>query len=133
MKGLAVPIRAGRNGGAVTLDGNLEDNKIVALALADSSNENPFQANIGLGTDFIFDVADQSVEYKVRGRIIDIFRTFSAQRRFELREQTMTFTNPPGTGELTVEFAYISTEANQERQFRQVFGASKPGTFNGQG
>ena len=119
-KGLAVPVRVGRNGGTVISDSDEQDNKIIKLALGDDDNENAFQQDIGLGVGMIFDVSDPTMQARVEGRLRSIFLRFEAQKRFRLRPETIEW-GRDGNGETELRFMYLNLESDEPREFKQVF------------
>lgn len=117
--GLAVPVGVGQDGGARLSTGDENDSKIIRLALGSDDNENAFQQNIGLGDRMVFDIADSVARSKITRRLLELFRSFEAQQRYILRQNTIQWTE--GEGEITLSFMYVQVESDQEKEFREVF------------
>jgi len=120
-RGLAFPVGVSPRGGARLVEGQDNDNKIIAIALGDDTNDNAFQQNIGLGPAPIFDINDPSARPKITVRLRAIFDRFKAQRRYQLIEDSVKWYDADsgaGEGNLILEFRYLSLEANEERLFK---------------
>jgi hypothetical protein len=130
-KGLAVPVRVGPHGGAVTVEGSENDTKIIKTALGSDDNENAFQQNIGLGLDMIFDSNDAFSRIRIVARLQTIFERFEAQRRYKLREETLRWEEREGTGELVLTFFYTNLESDQEVEFQRSFTSAQSGVGGG--
>lgn len=128
--GLAFPVRNNTSGGMALCSGTEQDESIIALALADDSNDNAFQQNEGLGSDMIFDVADPLSRAGILARLRRVFNRFEALKRFKLREETIVWNE--GDGEMTLEFKYISLEADEEKEFRKTFSSATDGAGGSQ-
>ena len=121
-KGIAVPVRPGPTGGVATLDADADADKTIRLALADNDNDNAFQQDIGLGTQFIFDVRNPSFRARVLARLFRIFDAFDRLKLFRLVRTSIKWSNG-GKGEQILEFKYINLESDQPRDFSQTFSS----------
>lgn len=126
--GLAMPVGVDNGGGARLVEGSENDDKIVRLALGDDSNENAFQQNIGVGADMVFGISDEQQQARIMRRVNAVFARFEAQKRFLLRRETIKWTRDSVNQELTLEFKYVSVEADEERDFRIDFSVSSGST-----
>lgn len=124
--GLAVPVGVNSRGGAALVNGNENDAKIIKLALADVTNENAFQQGIGPGVDMIFDINDVTSRARIQSRVEAVFRRFEAQQRYKLVDETLSWSSEGG--EMTMEFKYVSLEADEERLFRQQYSGAGDGS-----
>lgn len=123
-KGLRVPLGVSPKGGGAMVEFSENDNKIVALALGDDTNDNAFQQNIGLGPSIIFDINDDTLKARLMQRMRLIFDRFKVQRRYELVSDSVKWIGPDEgaeEGSLILEFKYFSLEANEERLFRRPY------------
>ncbi len=121
MKGLRLPIGVGANGGAALIDGDVNDMKIITIALGSSENENAFQQDITLGEDMLFDLNDPTIRARILRRLYAIFEVFRVKKRFKLKNETIRWEENPITQELTLEFKYVNLESDEEILFRRAF------------
>jgi hypothetical protein len=118
-RGLALPVRVAPWGGLLTVEGEDNDKKIIALALASDDNENAFQQDIGLGEAMVFDINDAQLRGRVMGKLRSIFRRFETQKRYRLLSETLRWAE--GDGELTLTFKYHNLETDEIRDFSKVY------------
>lgn len=118
MKGLAIPVQVLPTGGAATVEGSENDDKIITMALGDDTNENPFMQDIGLGPEPVFDINDQLARASIAARVRTIFDSFEKLKRYQLVEGSFNWIGPDDDGgeegTLILEFKYIAMEANEE-------------------
>lgn len=131
-KGLAMPIRPNPSGGLLTVEGNDNDHKIIALALASDENDNAFQQKIGVGKDVIFNIEDQLSRTRVLIRLRRVFERFEALNRYRLVEDSIQwvgrYEDPTiPEGEVQLRFQYTSLENTDPRSFSQRFSAAGDG------
>lgn len=118
--GLDIPVGVNPSGGARLVDGDVNDNKIISMALGDDDNENAFQQNIGLGIDMIFAIEDPAVRAKIMGRLRAIFRSFEAQKRYRLMPATVKWSQDSETQDLILEFKYLNLESDEVNTFKRT-------------
>lgn len=123
--GLKMPLQINSSGGFALSESDENDMKIIKLALMADDNENAYQQNIGLGQDMIFEANDSILRSRMNGRIRSIFRRFERAKRYKLLPSTVQWSQDPDTGELVLEFRFISLESDEERTFTQTFGSGE--------
>jgi len=121
MLGLKVPVGVNPSGGAALVDGDINDAKIIKLALSSDDNENAFQQDIGLGTGMIFDISDSVLRSQIQRRVIRLFQNFQTQKRFKLLRDTLKWSENATQQELILEFRYVNLESDEEVFFRRAF------------
>jgi hypothetical protein len=124
--GLALPVRANGSGGFLLASGNDQDSNVIKLALADTSNENAFQQNIGLGLSMIFDINDPGSRASVIARLRSVFKRFERLKRFKLLENTLDWSDREG--ETVLAFKYINLETDEVQNFQRNFLGSDAGS-----
>lgn len=118
--GLRIPVGVNTHGGAATVSGDSQFQKIIGLVLADLDNENAFQQNIGLGQGMIFDPALASFRGKVRQLVISIFADFEKLKLFKLVTSSIRFEDT-AEGEQTLNLEYINLESDEVETFKKPF------------
>jgi hypothetical protein len=121
MKGLKLPVGVGANGGASLIEGDENDYKIISIALGSSENENAFQQDTTLDERMIFDLNDYVIRSNILKRLYKIFENFRLKKRFELRKETINWTEDPKNQTLTLEFRYVNLESDEDIFFRRAF------------
>lgn len=124
-KGLAIPVRVNQTGGALLVEGDENDHKIISMALGADDNENAFNQGVALGVDMIFDNNDAQIRPRIVGRLRQIFNRFEQLKRYKLRENTVKWLEKEG--ELILEFMYVNMESDEEKTFRRQFRGSQQG------
>ena len=123
MKGLAIPIGVNKSGGAATVKGDVQDKKVITIALGSDENENAFQQGISLGLSMIFaQMENSSVRGSIVARIRKIFEFFQRQNRFVLQVDTIEW-EQFGEGELNLKFFYLNIESDELDEFKQTFSS----------
>jgi len=120
-RGLAIPVGANSGGGIKTVDGDVNNNKIIKLSLGSDDSENAFQLDIGLGQAMVFDLSDRTLQAKIRRKLVSIFRDFEIQKRFKLKTDTVKFNENEADQELELEFKYIDLESDDVRTVNHSF------------
>lgn len=123
--GIAVPVRVSVGGGMRLVDGDENDQKTIAMALGSDDNENAFQQDIGLGDFMVFSVHDPEIRGKVMNRIRTIFKKFEAQKRFKLFPNTVRWLTDDESGEMTLQFKYLSIESDEEKVFSRTLNSEQ--------
>lgn len=124
MIGLRIPVGVSSHGGARLVSGDVNDTKIITIALGSSENENAFQQDITLDEGMVFDLNDPTVRAKILRRLYLIFENFRVKKRFKLKKETIDWEEDPKEQELTLEFTYTNLESDEDILFRRAFTAS---------
>lgn len=124
MIGLKIPVGVNSHGGAALVSGDVNDEKIIMIALGSSENDNAFQQDITLGETMIFDLNDPTIRAKILRKLYGIFNEFRTKKRFELKKDTVTWEEDPRKQELTLSFQYTNLESDEDILFRRTFTAS---------
>ncbi len=129
--GLSIPIRVSSGGGFLKESGDLHASSILRTALGDCDNGNPFQQDIGLGVDMIFDQAVPTARPRILSRLVRLFNLFEQQKRFKLKTNTLRWVE--GTnGDMTLEFKYVNLESDEENLFKRDILIRDNGSNTGQ-
>lgn len=121
MKGLSLPVGVGSNGGALLIEGDENDYKIISIALGSSESENAFQQDITLDERMIFDLNDTVIRASILKRLYKIFEEFRLKKRFELKKETVNWQEDHHNNTLTLEFRYVNLESDEDILFRRSF------------
>lgn len=121
--GLALPFAADGRGRLALVSGNDQLEKIIGLNLSDLDSSNPFQGDIGLGSDVVFAVASVKLRADLNRRINLLFRRLQLQDRARLSGRP-EFTTDSATQELSVDIKYINLEENKAGQIGLKFSLS---------
>lgn len=121
MKGLSLPVGVGSNGGALLIEGDENDYKIISIALGSSESENAFQQDITLDERMIFDLNDTVIRASILKRLYKIFEEFRLKKRFELKKETVNWQEDHCNNTLTLEFRYVNLESDEDILFRRSF------------
>jgi len=124
--GLSLPVGVTTSGGARLVSGKENDTKIISLALGSGWSENAFQQDIALGQAMIFNLNDQSIRARIKGRLIQIFREFQNQNRYRLLVNTLKWSEDSQNQELNLEFKYANLEDDEVQDYTVRFTASGP-------
>ncbi len=119
--GLNVPLGVNAAGGIALVDGDINDAKIIKLALGSDHNENAFQQDIGLGEDMVFDINDPPTRGRIQRRIQALFASFETQKRYALLPRTIKWEVDESQQVLRLEFRYVNLESDQEVLFQTNF------------
>jgi hypothetical protein len=109
---LAVPFSADGRGRLAFVSGDAQLRKIIFLNLSDLESLNPFQADIGLGSDMIFAIANESLRADLKRRIQALFRRLELADRARLARPPL-FTTDSARQEMTVDIEYINLEEDK--------------------
>lgn len=110
--GIAVPFSADGRGRLAFVSGDAQLRKIIFLNLSDLESLNPFQADIGLGSDMIFAIANEALRADLKRRIQALFRRLELADRARLARPPAFETNS-SRQEMTVEIEYINLEEDK--------------------
>ena len=121
--GLRLPIGVNKSGGMAVVNGDSNDQKLIAVALGDDDNENAFQQSIGLGIGMVFDINDPFIRGGITRKLKEIFELFQAQKRFKLLTDTIEWKTDSETQEMILQFRYLNLESDEEGEFTKVFSA----------
>lgn len=126
-KGLDIPVRVDARGGAVVVERDANDRKVIKTAMSDCDSENAFQQAIGLGSFPVFQ--NDTIEFRsaVLRRIQSIFADFERNHKYKLRRETIAWVDSPNTGDLELQFKYFSIESDEEFSFKETFTAGAGG------
>jgi hypothetical protein len=124
MIGLKIPVGVNSSGGAALISGDINDMKIITIALGSSENENAFQQDITLGESMVFDLNDPTIRAKILRKLYRIFDNFRLKKRFLLKKETIAWEEDPQKQELTLVFTYTNLESDEDILFRNTFTAS---------
>jgi len=108
--GLDVPVSAGKDGGAVVVDGGEQIKKLLMIALRPCPSANPFQ-DLGLAGDIIFRINDPLIESEITLEIERLFKFFETRKRARLASRPVYSRSKEG--ELTVEIEYVDLETSR--------------------
>lgn len=111
--GLAIPVRPGSSGGAVTVTGSEQLRKVILLAVAAGDDENPFQ-ELGNREDIIFQVNDPSIQGVIRQRIRRILSKFSDRAALDPSKGIDVYALE---GEVYADFTVINLETDDPLNF----------------
>lgn len=121
--GLSLPLRA-VNGRAALDAGEDQLKKIIAMALSDCDNGNPFQEDsMGIDPTIVFSLNDVETQAFVRRRIIDKFKALEVDGRARLDLDGFSFDNSAEEGELVCTIRYINLETTAAEEL-ELRGAS---------
>lgn len=112
-KGLAIPVRPGKDGGALISKGEDQEAKILTLALAVGDDENPFQ-ELGISENILFANPDSSAKAFIRRAIEQVINKYAS--RFKISNRAPIVINQSASGDTSVGFTYklVGTGADQE-------------------
>ena len=102
------------------VSGDDNDRKIIRTAMLDDSNDNAFQQNPGLGLTPIFTISDTVSKSRIMSRLVTIFQSFEAQKRYKLVQGYVNWATTTA-GELVLSFVYWNMESDNERDFEMSF------------
>jgi len=102
------------------VSGDDNDRKIIRTAMLDDSNDNAFQQNPGLGLTPIFTISDTVSKSRIMSRLVTIFQSFEAQKRYKLVQGSVNWATTTA-GELVLSFVYWNMESDNERDFEMSF------------
>lgn len=126
--GLAFPFQSNGRGRLKLVSSEEQLRKIIGLNLSDLSSGNPFQeADLGLGSDAIFAIGDESLQAELRRRIQFLFRRLLLQNRAKLLGSPV-FMMKSETQELEVVVKYLNLEENREDEVGITFSAGRAGS-----
>lgn len=109
-KGLAVPVRPGKNGGAQIVSGSEQGRKILTLAIAPGDDQNPFQS-LGIDERIVFQNPDSSVVALIRNSIGRIVGKYPD--KYKLTSAGVQIAVDAG-GDTNVKFSYKEVDSGDE-------------------
>lgn len=122
-KGLSIPLEANSHGGLKLVSGDDQDDKIIRVALLDTTNNNAFAQNKGgVANGVVFGVMSDAIRATVVGRLRALFRQFQNEKRFALITDSVLWQELPDTGQLILSFRYICLESDATKDFLQPIG-----------
>lgn len=120
-KGLSVPLRVSKGGGAAKEQEDSQLDKLVVLAMQEGGDNNPFQ-DLGMKPKIIFRINDDAAKFDVVDDIKRILKSFEG--RVELGPNGIVVdekSNPQlEEGESNVSFEYINLDINEAREFAEL-------------
>lgn len=119
--GLTIPIIP-FNGRAIIESGSKQLLKILMLALADCENTNPFNQDVGMTGDIIFQNSTEALQALIRVRVRRVFAAKTREGRASLVEGFPTFTVNSDTQELVCSIKYKDLETDDIFDFNLPLG-----------
>lgn len=120
-RGLSVPLRVNKGGGAAKESVETQLDKLVVLALHEGGDDNSFQ-DLGMKPKIIFRINDDAAKFDVKGDIKRILKSFEG--RLELGPDGIVVNeadNPQiNEGDSNVSFEYINLDINEAREFAEL-------------
>ena len=115
-------MRATAKGRLALLTGNLLAQQVIAAALGDGENSNPFRQDRTLGAKMVFSPNDPRVRSNIMTRLTNAFEEFERQRRYRLMDDTVEWSTGGEQGEeLILTFRYHDLEADASFDFVHSF------------
>jgi hypothetical protein len=120
-KGIAVPVRTNRRGGASTREGSTYTRQVLAIGLTPNVSTNPFQAGngveVGIDERFVFDLNSPGAQSGARRQITRFFaRTRAADlARLAAGRDGVRFETE--SGEMIANVRYVELESDREGEF----------------
>lgn len=108
--GIDSPMDSDGRGGLKRSTGLDQLKKLIRNNLQDCDSENPFQDDLGLGSQHIFELNNEDAQSDLRVRIKALFKRLSLENRASL-DGPITFTSVDG--EMTADVSYINLEENK--------------------
>lgn len=124
-KGLALPVGVNSRGGSRTTEGDDQAKKVIAVALDEDDNDNPFQQNDGLGSSMIFSINDPSVRAKIMNRLVKAFSEFEKLDLYKLVVESVKWQEDVENQELGLKFNWINLETDEVKDFEKRFSGGK--------
>lgn len=121
-KGLAIPLKPNRRGGAKTLQGSPYLDQVVRSGLQPNTSRNPFQqgdgVDVGISELVVFRVNDNNAEAFFSNQVNKFFRRLREAELAQLLpgQEGLSFTRESDTGELTATIRYLDLEADRESE-----------------
>lgn len=119
-KGMALPVRVNKRGGAVLKEGTPYTEQVISAGLTPNISKNPFQAGggveIGISERFIFANNTPGTQAGARRQIVRFFTRIRAQgiARLAPGRDGLSFRRETGE-EMVADVNYIDLEADQEK------------------
>lgn len=123
--GLRIPVGVNPGGGVSLVDGDIQNDKIIKLALGSDESENAFQGDVAIGQSMVFDLSDRSLRARIQRRVEAIFKGFQVQNRFKLVRGSLKFESDSVNQELIMDLKYIDLESDTEQSLTRQFGAGE--------
>lgn len=122
--GIAIPFAADGRGRLALVSGNAQLEKIITLNLSDLESANPYQGDIGLGSEMVFAIASVKLRAEVQRRIKLLFRRLQLQDRARL-DGIPVFSTDSNLQEMTVDIKYINLEEDKPGDIGLTFSLSQ--------
>lgn len=120
-KGLSIPIRTNRRGGAATREGSRYTKQVILVGLTPNLSTNPFQAGdgveVGISARVVFANNTPGTQSAARRQIVRFFARARAAEIAKLaagRDGVVFGT--PESGELEAKIRYVELEADRESE-----------------
>lgn len=122
-KGMAIPVRVNKRGGATTLEGTPYVEQTIAAGLTPNLSRNPFQAGggveLGISERFVFANATPGTRAGARLQIVRAFTRWRTAGIAKLASGNEGLNFEDGTdGDLTANVRYVDLEADAEGEVR---------------
>lgn len=113
-KGLAVPVRPGKNGGAVIVSGSEQNRKILSLAIAPGEDNNAFQ-DLGFSEGIVFANPDSPTKAIVQNAIQKIVAKYPDRFKI-LNPDSIQIVTGAG-GDTTISFSYRELDSGENKTY----------------
>lgn len=111
--GLALPFQASGEGGLKVMTGDEYIIQLVRTYAADCDSDNPFQNDMGIGLEAVFQVSsDPAWKGQVRRKMQQMFKQYLERTNLAVLK-SVNFTKDT-EGEETMNVVFISVESNEE-------------------
>ena len=120
-KGLSVPLRVSKGGGAAKEKEENQLDKLVVLALQEGGDMNPYQ-NLGLKPKIIFRINDDGAKFDIADDIKRVLKSFDGRLQIGPNGIEITEDKNPQLeeGEANVSFEYVNLDINDAREFAEL-------------
>lgn len=130
MRGLAIPIRTNRRGGAQTLQGSEYVAQTIRVGLTPNLSANPFQigggVDVGVSERVVFDVNAPGAAARIRREVTRFFTRVRESNLARLATEDGVAVRREGE-ELLVTVRYVELESDSERELESnLRSASNP-------
>lgn len=122
-KGMAIPVRVNRRGGAATIEGTPYVEQTISVGLTPNLSRNPFQAGggveLGISERFVFANDTPGTRAGARLQIVRAFARWRAEEIAKLAPGNEGLSFEDGNdGELVANVRYVDLEADAEGEVR---------------
>lgn len=119
-KGMAVPVRSNRRGGAQLIEGTPYTEQVIRVGLQPNTSRNPFQAGdgveVGISERVIFSVNDVSAQAQARSEIVRFFARLREADLARLSSGSEGLSMQSDGETLSVTVRYVDLEADRENE-----------------